>query len=212
MTQIRSSLAKLTLAALLLLCASAASAVTFTLQDLVNGGQTFTTANGLTFSDFKVSRTKKLSGDLSLYTVTVLGDGFSLSSPEFTANSGGLRKFDMSYKVSATSGTISEAIMSMDATRSTGRIKVEKDIEDPSSDEGTFLLTLLRNGRSDLVDSDTFGPGVTTLEVEEAIRIKKVSSIISLDNTYTVVAEPEVLSMLGLGIAGLAWTGRRRRA
>lgn len=213
MTLIRSSLAKVALVALLSLCATAASAVTFTLQDLVSGGQTFTTANGLTFSDFKVTRTKKLSGDLSLYTVTVLGDGFSLSSPEFTANNGGLRKFDMSYKVTAASGKqISGAAMDMDATRSTGRVKAEKDIEDPNSDEGTFLLTLLRNGRSDLNDSDTFGPGVTVLEVEEAVRIKKVSAINSLANTYTVVAEPEILSMLGLGIAGLAWTGRRRRA
>jgi hypothetical protein len=214
MNKIKNSIARVTLAALLLLCASTAGAVTYTLQDLVTGNATFVSGDGtLTFSDFNVTQTKKMSSDLSLYIVTVLDDGFSLSSAEFTANGGGLRKFDMSYKVTAASGTtISGAGMAMDATRTTGRVKAEKDLEDPNSDEGTFLLTLLRNNRSDLADSDTFGPGVTVLEVEEAVRIKKVSAINSLDNTYTVVAEPEVLSMLSLGLAGLVWTGRRRRA
>ncbi len=199
--------------ALLALCATAASAASFTLAQLVSGGgvTSFDSDDGLlTFSDFKVTKTKKLSGNLSLYTVTVLADGFSLSSPEFTANGGGLRKLDLSYTVTAKAGTITGAQMAMDASRSSGRVKVEKDIEDPLSDEGTFLLTLLRDNASILSDADTFTTGAASFEVEEAVRIKKVSQINSISNTYTVVPEPQTLSLLGLGIAGLIWTGRRR--
>ena len=78
----------------LFLSSVSASAATFTLAQLVNGGSFVSDDGTLTFSDFKVTKTKRLSGNLADYTVTVLGDGFMLGSSEFTANSGGLRKFD----------------------------------------------------------------------------------------------------------------------
>jgi hypothetical protein len=202
----------LVLAAMLLLV-SPARAVSFTLDELVNGSvHSFQSDNGLlTFSDFEIEKLKKLSGDLSLYIVTVVDDGFELSSSAFTANSGGLKKLNLTYKVTANSGLITGASMVMDATRETGRVKVEKDIDDPNSDQGTFLLTLLRNNASLLEDSDTF-EGAASFEVEEAIRIKKISTLNSVRNSYTVVPEPAELSLLVAGLSGLAWIGRRRSA
>ncbi|HEU4427831.1 MAG TPA: hypothetical protein VFT98_03675, partial [Myxococcota bacterium] len=192
----------LVLAAMLLLV-NPAAAVTFTLDQLVDGSvQSFQSDNGmLTFSDFEITKLKKLSGDLSLYTVTVVADGFELSSSAFTATSGGLKKLNLTYKVTANNGgLINGAEMVMDATRETGRVKVEKDIEDPNSDQGTFLLTLLRNNASLLEDSDTF-EGASSFEVEEAIRIKKVSTLHSVRNSYTVVPEPAELSLLMAGLS-----------
>jgi hypothetical protein len=199
-----------------LLVGGSASAATFTLDELVNGSVTsFTSGNGLlTFSDFDVTRLKRLSGNLSEYTITVLADGFMLTSPHLSANSGGLRKLDLTYRVTAISGLIVGADMTMDATRTSGRVKVEKDIEELGpGDQGTFLLLLLRNNASILSDSDTFTPGAASFVVEEAIRIKKVSSLNSLSNRYTVsVPEPAEFSLLATGLIGLAVLGRRPRA
>jgi len=199
--------------AMMLLLAGPAAAVSYTLDQLVNGTvESFQSDNGLlTFSDFEITKLKKLSGNLSLYTVTVVDDGFELSSSAFEATGGGLKKLNLTYKVTANVGLITEASMVMDATRTTGRVKVEKDIEDPNSDQGTFLLTLLRHNVSLLEDSDTFD-GATSFEVEEHIRIKKVSTLHSVRNSYTVVPEPAELSLLMAGISGLVWIGRRRTA
>ncbi|MGH7893307.1 MAG: hypothetical protein ACREQL_01485, partial [Candidatus Binatia bacterium] len=96
-----------------------AFAATFTLDQLVNGSvASFQSDNGLlTFSDFAVTKLKKLSGNLSLSTVTTVDDGYVLTSSAFTANGGGLRKLNLTYKVTATEGLIVGASMSMDADR-----------------------------------------------------------------------------------------------
>ncbi len=202
----------LVLVGALVLSSGAANAATFTLDQLVNGGTFVSDDGSLTFSDFKVTKTKHLSGNLANYTVTVLGDGFMLTSSEFTANGGGLRKFDLSYKVTANQGAITGASMDSAGTSTSGRVKIEKDIEDLLSDEGTFLLNSIRSGGGILSDADSFSPGVVSFDVEEQIRIKKVSSLTAVSNHYTAVPEPGELSMLAAGLAGLAWLGRRRSA
>jgi hypothetical protein len=193
--------------------ASGANAATYSLKDLTNGTITsITSGNGqLTFSNFDVTKLKKLNSDLSRYSVETTTDGIILTSSEFAASTGGLRRLDLSYTVSAVSGTIIGADLDMVATRQSGRVKVEKDItaHDPNSDAGTFLVTVLTGGVSHLSDSDTFSPGETSFDVEEQIRIKKVSTLTSVRNSFTV-PEPTTLSLLVAGVAGLALYGRRR--
>ncbi len=197
--------------AVLALALSGGASQALTLADVT----TFDSGDGsLTFSNFSVTQTKRLSADLSQYTITATATGFALSSPQFTANAGGLRKFDLKYTVTAKAGTITAATMTMEATRETGRIKIQKDIDsaDDSSDVGTFLLTLLTSGNSILQSSDTFSPGQASFVVDENIRIKKISALASVTNGYTAtaVAEPTTLSLLAAGLGGLTWIGRRR--
>jgi len=197
----------------MLLIVSPATAATYTLNDLVNGSvASFTSDNGqFTFSDFDIQRLKKLDGNLSNYTVTTTATGFELSSPAFAATRGGMKKLDLSYTVTATGiPLIIGAEMEMDASATSGRVKVEKDIEDAAvnSDQGTFLLTLVQKNRSILTDSDTFSPGAVEFNVEESIRIKKNSTLNWVRNTY--VPEPTELALLAAGLSGLAWMGRRR--
>lgn len=206
---------KLLLAPALMACVLifSASAQAVTLASLLVGGATLNSTNGsVTFSNFVVKGIKRLSNDYSLYEVTATASGIKLTSPQFTVNSGGLRKLDLSYTVTANSGTITGASLAMQGTKSTGKIKVEKDInsKDSASEVGTFLATVLAGSTSLLSDSDTFSPGEKSFDVDEQIRIKKVSALTSVDNGYTVVAEPSMLSLLAAGLGGLAWIGRRR--
>lgn len=192
-----------------LLVAASAEAATFTLADLV-GGTTFSSDDGtLTFSDFHVTKTSKLSSDLSKYTITTTADGFTLSSSELAASSGGLRKLNFDYRVTA-SIPIVQVALDVQGSRTTGKFKVEKDIEDPSSDEGTFLLAFMSGSHSSLSDSDQFSPGAMSFDVDEQVRIKKESTISSITDSFQVVPEPGVLMLFGAGITGLFVLGRRR--
>jgi hypothetical protein len=197
----------------LLLSAGEARAATYTLADLVGGGtSSFSSDDGaLTFSNFDVTRTKRLSSDLSLYTVTTTQDGFVLTSGEFDAATGGYRKLDLSYTVTGSSAIV-QAGLAIDATRSSGRVAVTKDIDDadPSGTDGTILVTVLSANASLLSDNDQFSPGVMSFNVEEQVRIRKVSTLSSVTNAYQVVPEPTTAALLGAGVLGLAWFGRRR--
>lgn len=197
-----------------MLAMGSARAATFTLADLVAGGGTtsFTSDDGtLTFGDFEVTRLKRLSGDLSRYVITTTANGFALTSTEFDVAGGGLRKLGLSYTVTATSPIV-QAALDLDATVDTGKVLVVKDLDAHQSDDGSFLVARVTGAKLDPSDSDQFAPGVLSFDVEESLRIKRVARVDAITNSFQVVPEPTAAVLLGAGLGGLVWLGRRRSA
>ena len=96
--------------------AHACSTAALTLSDLI-GGETFTTANGLTFSDFDFSVDPSSEIDPDAISVTVLDDGFRITDP-MEADDGEVIRIVLSYAVSVDSPElgIAEAFLRMKAT------------------------------------------------------------------------------------------------
>lgn len=214
-----------TVAIMLFVSFSTASADSFgsgmTLDDLVNGGMTFTARNGeLLFSDFQV----QISGgsdDLSGYNVKLRSNGFKLYGQR-TDQASEFLDITLSYDVATTSE--SRVLASVGIASSKWNKHSDNELALQVMNEGGGLIldeSRDTNGKRMKNKYWSYSETVDTVRVVETIRISRFSkkgkwnlrrrfkTTKGSAPDFTPVPEPNTAMLVGLGIIGLASYARR---
>jgi len=204
--------------------ATAASALTvdYNVADLDN--QTIlTSANGqLSFTRFEFY----LDGaDPADFTLTVLDDGIRLTGPMSVAD-GALAELYFSYEVSVTGNLPGiDGVSLFTPSEVTGEgwpsfVKAAKQVyagpTPPSFHQDTLATLSTRNfdGEYSEFRQAGFAPQ-TLLSIFDGVRLSAAgpgdtATLHEITNRFTVVPEPTTVMLLGLGLLGVALSGRRR--
>ena len=200
-----------------------------TLADLI-AGDNLMTSNGLTFDSFDAV----ISGDLATaitpadLEIVVLSDGFRIAGP-ISAADGEIGDILLSYSVTQTFfpnllPIIGASLLSNGVAEGIG---AQAGIDELllMTPHGVVIAVLSAfdtgaiSGDAIFFDEASFDP-IHALHVEKDILVDSVlldggvggSARISLiDQRFQVVPEPTSISLMSLGLAGLAFGGRRRR-
>jgi PEP-CTERM motif len=175
-----------------------------TLADLADG-EGFTTANGVSFENFRVKVKGKVNSDLSDYEVFKTTDGFVIlddGGPERDREGRG--RFKLSFDVSSDDPAgFQGGAIGIDPGDE--RVKVRKQLFDGSK-RIAKLLASTAGPLSDLVDLG----GARALHVKETIRVGGGLGGASVMTRFDVVPEPSTAALLAIGLAATAALRRRR--
>jgi len=191
----------------------------FSLARLIEGGGSFTSNNGkVTFGDFDAVAGGIAVEDFRFYRVVPLGDGFRLMTP-LLALLGHDASLELSYSVEAADGLLIDAVhLSFHSAAILAKASVDMDLYDEGDqlahlrvwDRGFFHPGGKKHDRQRL------SPAVPGFDVEELIKLRAglIAATRSVDHHFKTapVPEPTTALLMGLGLAGLALSGRRRRS
>jgi len=204
------------------LAAAPAGAASFTLDELVDDGDSFS-AGGLVFSDFDATVSGSLPTLLSSYVVEVDESGFTLTGPIGAAD-GEVGDVRLEYNVATTGpGTFLSGGQLLFVGAASG-VGAQANVAELYVEQNTSAFVFATGGGGEnFVDSVAFTGAPTSLRVIKDIQVDSllfspgeaslggVASVSVVEQSFTVVPEPQTLAMMGLGLAGLAAAGSRRR-
>lgn len=184
----------------------ATGAAALSLADLASGGG-FTSANGVSFTGFRVKVRGNLTRDLSQYEVVPTPDGFYLTGDEVPRRRGSVARgrLQIRYDVATDDPT---GILQ-------GALAIQPGEERVSAKRRLFdgrrrIARLSADSLGDLYDSVALA-GLPGLRVRDRIKLDGfVRGWVS--SSFTAVPEPSTALLVAAGLAAVAALKQRRRA
>jgi len=204
---------------LVVLCALGLGAVLATSKDAsalsladLDGGASFSVA-GLTFANFEATVTGDISLDLADYPVQLLADGFRLSGP-LSVLLGEAGTLLLSYQVTATNPIlVGASLFAAGTTIGAGaQTWVGESLFGPANEALGSLFAYDIEGVGGVSSDSIAFAALPQLSVAKTVNLGSglFAAIPVVDQRFLFIPEPVTVSLLTLGLVGLAWWRPRR--